>query len=278
MKTLKTIFTLIIFILVLSSCASDEKKALNYVKTEVLPEESINTYLIAYTAQKYNDSFWENLAVYLNNILRPNQFSKRLNNLSLSGGWGNYNKYGYSEDVFIIVNRYGEIDSEKILQTICQTVTEAISKKDEDNTDVPPIDWGLWGEFDWYNVVILECTDKTYIRENRDEWYNSRNYEQYRYEWMAKSEYERSEFIDELASFLVSNAIDWVKDKGFKIIDAQGIKIGENKYEVIYLLEPKLKIVFDITKVGETFCCDNINVEGAIIMNGRDINYEESPL
>ena len=277
-KALKTILTLIIVSFVLSSCASNENKALNYVTIQVLPKDSINTFLIAYTAQKYNNSFWENLESYINSILSTNPFNKRLHSLNLSGGWGNYNKQGYSEDKFTTGSRYGETDSFKILQTIYQTVTEAISEKDENNTEVPPLGWGLWDEFDWYNSVILECTNKTYIIDNRDEWYNSRNYKKYKYEWVAKSDDERSEFIDELASFLVSSAIDWVNENEFKIIDAQGIKIDENKYKVIYLLEPKLKIVFNITKVGDTFCCDNINVEGEIIINGRDINYEESPL
>lgn len=261
MKTAKTIITLIILSFILASCTSDEQKALNYVKEEILPEEAIEQYLMLFAARENNNVFWGNVEVHLNSVIKSITVSKQSYRIELTGGWGHYSKIGYSSDYWTFGSRHGEIDSQKILESIRQKVTETIEIKNEDNLYEDILNYDLYDLGDWYNAVLFESA-ATYINERKGD--AKGYYDHFRYEWLTKSEDQQNDFIDALASFLAFHAFEFVKSKDFKLIDAQGVKIGEDTFKVTYLLEPQLKIVFDVSKVGDTFCCDNIIVDGSI--------------
>lgn len=278
MKTFRFLFTIMVC-LILASCASDEQKALNYVKTEVMPTDSVEHYLIAYTIQKQNTEFWDNLAAYFGNALRNGkQYTDALlcntnaiyYDVSWPDGWGHRDKHGYKLDIW--VSNSGEFDSDKILQEIHSAVSDAITGKNEYNTESSPLGWGSYDEFDWYNLVLMECVKKSlwYIKEELGEAYSYDDWKKHEYDWTTKNIDERNSFIDDLASFIAYYSIESVKEKKYKLIDAQGIKTGENNFKITYLLEPKIKIMFDITKVGKTFTCDNIAVEGSIPEDNKE--------
>jgi len=269
MKNQIIIISFLCFCSILNSCTKDETKALNYVKSDVLPEMQIENYLITYKARNINDEFWNDVNLYLEEISYP--IDNHRNGVNLPRDYCHYiEDYGFSVDYWTFGSRYGYDDSQKFLQHICDGVCKNIVRVTNDITT----DYSLYksdslSDFEWSNILIRECViiGQLYLRkwmEKNGITINEENWKKYQYGWRSKSDEEQNAFIESLFEHLISKARDAVKDKSYKLIDCQGVKKGENEYEVIYLLEPQLKIVFDVTKVGDTFSCDNINIEGSI--------------
>ena len=295
-KTINTFITLVVLSVFFVSCVSDEQKALNYIKTEVLPEESIENYLMAYNAEHYNIEFWKNLGAYLDNVCDPNRYVNNAYDISLSHGYGHYYTLPYSGDrrsldYWTYGSRHGYVDSQKILQSICEQVSETVMTVVKSDT-VERFECGS-GEFDSYayietvyDAVLYEAvnfrgfhtsawTDRIKMEgiENTSE-----NIEKYKYEWTAKTPKQQHDFIVSLSRYLVRNARAMVRSNEFKLVDTQSIKTGETTYQVVYLLEPKLKIVFDVSKIGNTFSCDKLNVDGDIDWKWTEVEENEDDL
>ena len=71
MKTLKIIVFAAIALFCLASC-SDEKKALDYVSEEVLPDSELTDFLIKNKILMFEDSFEAELRYYLKSIMDKN--------------------------------------------------------------------------------------------------------------------------------------------------------------------------------------------------------------
>jgi len=283
MKTAKTIITIIILSFILASCTSDEKKALNFIKTEVLPEEEIENYLMRYNAGIVNSEFWEDLEIYLNSICSP--CFDNAHNIYLPYGWGNYYEIGkstYCADYWTFNGRYGYYDSEKILHLIYDQVNEKIALVIEGDSieyygndefyNNHDNELSSYEDDDIKNAVLLEAVnfrgfltpvwDKRVKMLGLEDTRETR--EMFKYKWTTRNSKQQRNFIFSLSGRILSKAVCMVRSNEFKLVDAQGIKTGENTFKVTYLLEPKLKMVFDVTKVGNTFCCDHVNVDGTI--------------
>ena len=274
----------------LASCASDEQKALDYVKTEVLPEKAIQRYLMRYNAKNVNTAFWEDLREYLNSVCSPCDKHSYIINLP-NGDYYQIGSSRHSLDYWSFDSRYGYYDSEKILQLIYNQVNENIKAAIEndsieyygstDFSDSPEYEFASYDDNVVKDAVLYEAVNfrgfftpvwdnkvkKLGIEDSRE------NRERYQYNWTAKSPKQQQDFVFSLAGHILSTAVCMVYSNEFKLVDTQGEKSGENSFKVTYLLEPKLKIVFDVTKVGKTFTCDNIIVDGSITWN---INKDES--
>ena len=295
MKTINTFITLVILSVFFTACVNDEQKALNYIKTEVLPEESIENYLLTYNVKNYCNEFWNNLGTYLNNVCGPNPNGDKACKIYLNYGYGHYYTLPSSGDRrcvdwWTFGNRHGFLDSQKILQSIHDQVSETITSVLKSDT-INQFE-SRSGEFDCYeedmcyNAILYEAvnfrgfhTSAWKDRMALDGIENTpENIDRYKYEWTVKTTKQQQDFIISLSRYLVKNARAIVRSNEYKLIDVQSIKISETNYHVIYLLKPQLKIIFDVSKVGKSFCCDAINIDGAINWNMIEGNGNEDDL
>ena len=109
--------------------------------------------------------------------------------------------------------------------------------------------------------IKLPENEKNIAREFAGDW--GGNY----FDWTMISREKRQEIIKEYANWQIVRAREKVKLNGYKLIDKSCTTIGENSFEVRYLLEPQLEIVFPVRKVGKTFVSDGYWVEGVIIQD-----------
>ena len=280
MKIVRLLFAIMICF-IFASCASDEQKALSFVKTEVMPEKAIEKYLMKYNAKIVNDEFWKSLRTCLSEFSEP--CGKNYYRIYLTYGWGNERG---KNTYWTFNSSYGYLDSEKILQLINNKTKEYISLAIESDS----IEYYASAEFGNGNK-FFSCDDNTVREEvlNEAVYFNGfyspvwkdmvkmlgledtrETRERYVFRWTSKSAKQQQDFVISLAEYIISYAVCMINSNDFKLIDAQGVKTGENTFKVTYLLEPKLKIVFDITKVGNSFTCDNIEVEGLINWNIKE--------
>ena len=89
----------------------------------------------------------------------------------------------------------------------------------------------------------------------------------YEYEWTRMDEEKQREIIEDYAKWLIVVARKNVKQFNYKLVDKSCTTIGEDNFEVRYLLEPHLEIVFPVRKVGKTFVSDEYRVEGSILQD-----------
>ena len=258
MKTFRFLFTIMVC-LILASCASDEQKALDYVKTEVMPEETIEQHLFVHYARYYNTQFWNNISDYIRNNV-----TGRFNKLLPTQGYGHYDEDGRREDYWEIGSANGKIDSQKILQSICDKVTSYIKQSIINNpVDYSQFELGDKTDYDWYNSIITEAAEKSpfYVHKEFGEYRFDAIATKRSYDWLLKSEEEQNAFIDSISVYILAKARDYVRKNDFKLKDSQAIKTSETQFEVFYLLGSDVQIVFDLTKIGNTFSCKSIVVE-----------------
>lgn len=257
MKTVKSFF-LIIVCFILASCTSDEHKALDYVKTEVMPEEAIEQYLFAYYARVFNTQFWNNIGEYI-----ENNVTGKYHKLLPTQGYGHYDENGRREDYWEIGSANGIIDSQKILQSICDKVTSNIEQSINKSVNYSQIELGDKTDYDWYNSIIMEAAQKSplYVHKEFGEYHFDAIAKKRSYDWLLKSEDEQNAFIENISVYIMAKAIDYVRENDFKLKDSQGIKTSETQFDVFYLLGSDVQIVFNLTKIGNTFSCKSIVVE-----------------
>lgn len=295
MNKIIPIVLLVLLSVLFGSCENEEQKALNYVKTEVMPEEAIEEYLMKYETKIVNNKFWETLRTYLNRVCTPcdkKLCKKFLPDVIYEDEWGTSDYYYWTFD-----SPPGEYDSEKILHFIRKQVKDQISlalKSDsiENFLSFPSYSW------DSVDGVCSSITNEAaeFCGFSTKAWDEKVKYlgiddtkitrERYRYKWTVREFGKQVDFISSVSSFIIDNSTKIVSSNEFKLIDAQAIKAGKTIYQVVYSLKPKLKIIFDVSKVDGTFCCDTINVEGNITWKGPDedeideediIEYETIP-
>ncbi|KWW31706.1 MAG: hypothetical protein AUK63_400 [bacterium P3] len=297
MKTIKFIAIAATMLLGLASC-SDEKKAINFVSKEVLPEKEIENELIKHLTKEYCSIFPKGFYYYFNIDYLSNGGRSTGACIKISEDY--QHKYHRGEYWLLGLQPNGHTTSEKILDTICRNgllfidetfkrgdnldsvtatslsleqqynkLASIVIKKDDIQVycdlyangiisinpeefrayyDLDPI--ALWGK--------LSEKEKNTVRELKgyDGYYN--------FDWTMISRDKQQEIIKEYANWQIVRAREKVKQNDYKLIDKSCITIGENDFEVRYLLEPQWEIVFSVRKVGKTFVSDGYWVEGII--------------
>ena len=130
---------------------------------------------------------------------------------------GDLGKSRVSNDKWTFGRVYGDNDSQKIFQLIHVQVDEELNNIVSEGIKDFDFEEALSdSDFNWYNRVLRETAELT----------------GFTYEWTGKSPEDQKAFIKELSRYLLSKAVNVVKEKGCKLIDAQGLKSGENQFEV----------------------------------------------
>ncbi|MBP5326704.1 MAG: hypothetical protein J6Y98_02160 [Bacteroidales bacterium] len=291
MKTIKIIVFAAIALFGLVSC-SDEKKALNYVSEKVLSDSKLSDFLIKNKILMFKDSFEPELRYYLNSILGEKQIYFYKVYLSdefahvypNSGGKGDFWKY-YRPD--------NDVDSDRILDTILQL----IQIKSDGVISNDTIDFNVFSSYHWtkekfFNYILSQATYKSYgiakdemeqsglfseiVKNYHDnynctELYDTENYkigfdywkcvDAFQYDWFVLGiKNMQWTVIEKAVHYIVSSCRDEVLAKNYKLVDKQCTTVGENKYDVTYLLDPKLEIHFEVSKVGKTFVLKSYHV------------------
>lgn len=286
MKTIKFITIAAAMLIGLVSC-SDEKKALNFVSKEVMPEEKIELELTKYLANTYGNVFIYEFYKYFN--LDNSKFKY----IILSDEF--QHKYTYqkgddylkkSEETLYYICENGKkqmglffdrgdvnsittvYSSEQMLNKLASLVVFVSSTQRYYNLF---LDGQIHTNPEEYlrpisgNPLHIDFQSyfETMTKEERDKYYSdgcSRD-------WDRLSEEKQQEVIDDYARWLIVTARETIKNRNYKLIDKSCTTIGEDNFEVRYLLEPHLEIVFPVRKVGKTFVSDGYRIEGNILQD-----------
>lgn len=297
MKTFKLITIAAAMLLGLESC-SDEQKALDFVSKEVMPEEKIENELIQRLAKAWGNNFKTYFDDYFHIDYKSNGRYESRFFITISEEfrheipfWGNANVYELG------VPPYGNT-SEKIISTICSEGINYLDKTFESGNNLDSITaTPLSGEQQMnrlaslavetdYNqrkldmftdgVIQTKPVKVAYHYEwkplNDEELQRARELDKkYEYEWTRMDEEKQREIIEDYAKWLIVVARDNVKQFNYKLVDKSSKTTGEDSYEVRYLLDPPLEIVFPVRKVGKTFVSDGYWIDGSIL---QDINSD----
>ena len=298
MKTIKFIAIAATMLLGLASC-SDEKKAINFVSKEVLPEKEIENELIKHLTKEYCSIFPKGFYYYFNIDYLSN--GRRRTGACIKISEDYQHKYHGDERWLLGLQPDGHTTSEKILDTICRNgllfIDETFKRGDNlDSVIATPL--SLEQQYNKLaSIAIHKDDDQVYCdlyadgiisinpeehlgygggwilsyevhnrlsEKERDIVNNLNPFGGYHYDWTMISTDKRQEIIKEYANWQIVRAREKVKQNGYKLVDKSCTTIGENNFEVRYLLEPHLEIVFPVRKVGKTFVSDGYWVEGII--------------
>ena len=260
MKTLKIIIFAAIALLGLTSC-SDEQKALNFVSKEVVTENNLDDFLIRYKIQLIKEDFQNNcLRYYLNS--RMNKGSRYVYL------WDEFAHFRYNcrSDMWLSLGAESNVDSDVILNTIVQLILERLDVILNDTINYNEFVSTNWSKEKLFNYILSKSTLKMFHDEEemKQLGLDVHNYEHrriYEYDWLILGmQNQQAAFIDEIVNWIVSSSRDEVMSKQYRLVDKQCTTVGENQFEVEYLLEPKSEIHFDVSKVGETFVLHSTRV------------------
>ena len=299
MKTIKFIAMAATMLLGLASC-SDEKKAINFVSKEVLPEKEIENELIKYLTKEYCSIFPKGFYYYFNIDYLSNGGRSSGACIKISEDY--QHKYHRNESWRLGLQPNGHTTSEKILDTICRNGLLFINEtfKRGDNLDsVIAMPLSLEQQYNKLASIAIHKDDDQVVcdlyangiisinpeefrayngldpfalwgklsekeRNTARELTNGYSDGYYMFDWTMISRDKQQEIIKEYANWQIVRAREKVKQNDYKLIDKSCTTIGENSFEVRYLLEPQLEIVFPVRKVGKTFVSDGYWVEGNI--------------
>ena len=282
----------------LASC-SDEKKAINFVSNEVLPENEIENELIKHLTKEYCNTFPQGFYYYFNIAYLSN--GRRIPKAAIKISEEYQHKYSWSEYWTLGLQPDGKTTSEKILDTICRSginFVDEIFKRGDNLDSIKAAPLSLEQQYNRLaSLSIQKNGSQVYLNLYADgiisvnpedcetpdgdllgyelfyklpekdryiDYYGNGRYDNYFFDWTMISRDKRQEIIREYANWQIVRALEKVKLNGYKLIDKSCTTIGENSFEVRYLLEPQLEIVFPVRKVGKTFVSDGYWVEGII--------------
>lgn len=100
--------------------------------------------------------------------------------------------------------------------------------------------------------------------ERRDKFWKK-----YEYGWTGIGEKKQGEVIEDYANFLIVAAISTIKKLNYRLVDKSCTTTGEDCFEVRYLLDPHLEIVFPVRKVGKSFVSDGFTIQGNIFQDSK---------
>ncbi|MCR5193729.1 MAG: hypothetical protein K6D59_10540 [Bacteroidales bacterium] len=272
MKTLKIIVFAAIALFGMAAC-SDEKKALNYVSEEVVPDSELNDFLIRYKLAMFKDDFEPELRYCLSSIIRYSYLHSfhGLSQVDLMKEFipegrdctWKHHKPGNSYDSDMMLNSILQLVSEKLDIILVDTTTNFTDYTSNGMSKEQLFNYILSKSVYWNHYLTNDEIDSIQNQLGIENTLGSSTL--IRYEWYVMGvRNEQSAFIDEVVNWIVSNCRDEVMSKIYKLVDKQSITVGENQYKVTYLLEPQLEINFSVKKIGKTFVCENYSIEGNV--------------
>lgn len=286
MKTIKFITIAAAMLLGLASC-SDEKKALDFVSKEVMPEEKIELELTKYLAYTYGNIFINEFYRYFNlenskfkYIILSDEFRHKYTNPR----GDDYSKK--SEETLKYICANGRKQMELLFDRAdVNSITTVYSGEQMVNKLASLVVYvsSIQRDYNMYLDGQIHSNPEDYLRPNsenplsidfqsfyesmtreeRDKYYNGYGLR----DWDRLSEEKQQEVIDDYARWLIVTARETIKNRNYKLIDKSCTTIGEDNFEVRYLLEPHLEIVFPVRKVGKTFVSDGYRIEGNILQD-----------
>ena len=270
----------------LASC-SDEKKALDFVSKEVMPEEKIELELTKYLAYTYGNIFINEFYRYFNlenskfkYIILSDEFRHKYTNPR----GDDYSKK--SEETLKYICANGRKQMELLFDRAdVNSITTVYSGEQMVNKLASLVVYvsSIQRDYNMYLDGQIHSNPEDYLRPNsenplsidfqsfyesmtreeRDKYYNGYGLR----DWDRLSEEKQQEVIDDYARWLIVTARETIKNRNYKLIDKSCTTIGEDNFEVRYLLEPHLEIVFPVRKVGKTFVSDGYRIEGNILQD-----------
>lgn len=299
---IRTIILVATMLLCMTSC-SNEQKALDFVSKKVVPEEQIENELIKNLAKDFGNSFKTSFDEYFNiqheyrfgdYITISEEYRHKEPNYMDGGFFKNREKYSdKSENIINLICEDG-----------LKYMNEIFERGDNlDSITVKPLSGkqlfnklaSLAVEKN-YAQVFLEMYSDGIVHVNPDKYRNEgtgsinyflysqelyygqnssneeneriRNLEKkYEYDWTLAGEKKQREIIEYYAKWIIVAAKECVKPLNYKLIDKSCSTIGEDIFEVRYLLEPQLEMVFPVRKVGKTFVSDGYRIIGDILQD-----------
>lgn len=268
MKTLKIIVFAAIALLGLASC-SDERKALDFVSKEVATENNLDDFLIRYKMLDFKECFEPEIRGYLNSIISG---VSTYPSVHLSDKYAHYYLCPYDNTIRKISDNWNmittNINSDIILNTILCSLSERIDTiLANDTLKYKKSSFDNMSKEDMFNNILSKAVDKflsSIQYELRKEGLDPENTELqkiYEYDWnLLGGQHGQSQFIDDILYWALGNCRDEVRSKKYKIVDRECATLGENHFEVTYLLDPKSEIHFDVSKIGKTFVLNSAHV------------------
>lgn len=282
MKTLKNIVFAAIALFGLASC-SDEKKALNYVSEEIVSDNELTDFLIKYNILMFKDSFEPELRYYLSSISdqKRSYLGEIYSTVYLSKEFAHIGSFNYVKDKWTYYRAKDSFDSDIILNDIIHSISKRLDAIMAERTVCVEIfssnDFNRMSKEKLFNYILSKAVEQCNSWDTYEELDSITNqlglsselYEHrilVNYEWLVMGiKNQQGAFIDEVVNWIVSKCRDEVMSKNYKLVDKQCTTVGENQYNVTYLLEPQLEINFSVKKVGKTFVCENYSIDGNVI-------------
>ena len=270
MKTLKIIVFAAIALLGLASC-SDERKALDFVSKEVATENNLDDFLIRYKMLDFKECFEPEIRGYLNSIIYG---VSPYPSVHLSDKYAHYYRYNNivqkGHDYWTYYTPCDRIYSDMILNTILFSLSKRVDTLlANDTIKYKQSSFDSVSKEDMYNIILSKAVKKNSsvrdfeLREVGIDPYKDDNWEikAYAYDWnLLGGQHGQSQFIDDILYWALGNCRDEVMSKKYKIVDRECATLGENHFEVTYLLDPKSEIHFDVSKIGKTFVLNSAHV------------------